>query len=303
MSTEDRDLETAEQLTEDLGLEEPQETDGEPERVEDQPDTAEEQLPEGEGEETALEEVEPDKPKRTDVVPLKTFKEEQRKHREAKARLAQFEALQQIGEAPAELAQAKEPEKSPLETWVDTNAERLKEEPELSPPAAIIVQETRWQREQAQRAADQNTAQGQHNTMVRSIAVAKATFNADARGEGLDFDTVVQAGAGQLTESDKAMIRVAGDQAGEEIYDRCLRRARQPGSPSADEINAAVRAHRQSRWANPTAPNPQQNRPKPKGGKEPPTREQVLRRPQQPQRLHERLGIEFPSYEESAGKA
>ena len=56
---------------------------------------------------------------------------------------------------------------------------------------------------------------------AETSAVAKQKMTADTHGEGLDFDSVIAAGGGNLSEGDKLAIRQSKDPASEK-YRRCI---------------------------------------------------------------------------------
>jgi hypothetical protein len=251
------------------------------------------------GEDEAPAAPQPKPQRRSDNVPLKTHITTVKQLREARRKLAQYEAAKEFGgEAPAPKV---EDEKGPIDTWIESHAEALKDDPDLAVPAAILKADREWQRNHVQLREAQQTAQQRKRTLETSIAVAQRTLTADEQGEGLDFDTVTDKGADLLTADDRSIIRAAGSQAGEEMYARCLRRAREAGD---EDIRSALKARRRSLATNP-APN-SQTRPKtsaaqntsqqparPKGtGREPLTRQEILRRGS-PVLPSDRLGIKF----------
>jgi hypothetical protein len=134
----------------------------------------------------------------------------------------------------------------------------------------------------------QVTNQARQN-MARSIATAKVTMDDEAMGDGLGFDAVVAAGAGFLTEDDKAAVRAAGKRAGNLLYQICREYAETADTDEGDRIRASLK---------PAA----KNTPKPSGTAtpkskqiQPPSRRDALRQTQTAApTAAERLGIQFP---------
>lgn len=231
-------------------------------------------------------------------VPLSSTIRLERENRRLRREVAQFQAERQMQLEPQPQPEPAQAEPSPFQKWAADNAEELKVDPNLPIPASVMLAEQQWQGQQAERRQQHAAAARQQTDLRTSIAVAKSTFTAEACGDGLDFDTVVAAGAGYLTEADKAIIRAAGSQAGEETYARCLKRARANEVP---EIVDALDARRQRRPAArqqpagpQSAPRQSSNNNRQPQAKAPPTRQQALAaRARRPIRAHEALGLGY----------
>ncbi|MCE5324895.1 MAG: hypothetical protein LLG01_00625 [Planctomycetaceae bacterium] len=271
----------------------------EPAPVEDE-QPAEDLEPVDEAEE-AIEEAEPTdeepapeqaaKPKAAKTVPLATHIKTERENRKLRRQLAEFRTLQQL-EQPAAPQKPAEAAPSPFEKWEADNAEALREDPSLPVPAKIMREQREWDRQQQVQATASTTAEQEAHTRRVSIAQTKAKYSAEDFGDVLSFDTIVSQGASLLTQDDIRDINAVPGRVGEKSYRLCLERLRQSDPDVAREINAALRARRQSRTANPANPSTKTATPTRKAN--PPTREEVLRRGQgRPLRAHEALGLRF----------
>ena len=220
-----------------------------------------------------------EQPKEQKTAPLSATIKLERENRKLRRELAEMRASQIVPETPEE--QPKEPVLSPLEKWEQENAELLSQDPSLPIPASVQIADSNWQRDHT---AQQNVVASQRQyqqAIAQSLAVAKSTMTAEEKGEGLDFESVVMAGAPFLSSEDKNIIRASGKQAGDWTYRLCLKRAHEN---QVEDIAEALRARRQS-LAVPKSPT---NKPKKEAV---PTRQEVLGRGS----VHRSLGIRYPA--------
>jgi len=248
---------------------------GEPDAAEALDESAEaEEQPEGEAVETTPEEpTEQAKPpagepevaatqaaakKTDDTVPLAVHMDLKHRLRDAAQRLAALEADRMM---PAAQAPAAQPEKSPLEKFAEDEGE------DAVPTTQVLMAQGRWERAQNQAQA----ATAAQTTAKRSVQIAVRSMTDETMGNGLGFETVLQLGHSYLTEGDVVDVRAAGDKAGQVLYQRCLQRAVQSGTPEGKLLAQAVKAARTGRTV--TTPPAKKT-----AGKkaEAPTREQIL---------------------------
>ncbi len=200
-----------------------------------------------------------------------------RRARRAERRLAEAEAgslvpQEQIVEAP------KEP--SPLEVWTQENEDY----PDATPPGRVLLADRQFQRQHEQAVQQAQDANADRQALARGIAAAKVSMDEEAMGESLDFDSVVAAGSIYLTERQKATVRTAGEDAGQVLYNFCLRHAKEADTDAGDRIRAAGSApSKQSTQSTLT-----------KRQDQPPTRRETLReQPSAAPTFAERLGIRW----------
>jgi hypothetical protein len=141
------------------------------------------------------------------------------------------------------------PEPSPLEKWVQDNPD----EAEISgPPAAVLVAENNWQKQQAQITAQNQQAKERQERGNASYANAKAKLS--------DFDDIVEMGSRHLSNGDKLDIATAEDPA-MLLYKRCIRATLEAGGPEANLLRQSLKAKAatsQSVSRTPTKTNTQQ---------------------------------------------
>lgn len=312
-------------LNEELGLGEPEQTDdapngggtGDEETLDlDQTHEPQDEVPAEEGtqqDETAEQGAEPAKDGKSGQRQPKTvtveewrYKKLQEKNRKLQRRLAEREALEELTgpQAASQPPQQPEQEPDPLDQWEQEHAEEIKADPDYPVPGRVLRAKQNHDARKAQERQQQAAAQSSQQVAKVSLARAKVKYASD---DALNFMGVVNEGKALLTPTDWSIIRSAGEETGEQLYSRCLKRIRQSGSEAADEIDEAITARRQSNGASPDKPNPPLRTPnsnRPNNGQrqrvqqtqrneEPPSREQILGRTG-PMRAHQRLGIRFP---------
>ena len=204
--------------------------------------------------------------------------ETRKTNKEMRARLAEFEAMSQIEPEP-ELPDEKQ--LSPMDEWESSEDY----DPDMPIPGKVAIAERRFQKESASKVSAARAQYANRIAMERSINIAKATYVESEMGENLGFDTVVSNGMALLTPTDQRIIKAAGDQAGEEVYERCLKRLRASGTPVGNLVKAAYGKHKTS------TPTPQPNPKKKEGAPPVPTSSEVLGRTVSP--VIGRLGLQF----------
>lgn len=196
--------------------------------------------------------------KTADTVPLAVHMDLKHRLRETTQRLASLEADRMM---PAAQAPAGPPEKSPLEKFAEDEGE------DAVPTSQVLLAQGKWERAQSQAHATR-TAQA---TAQRAVQVAVRSMTDETMGDGLGFETVLSLGHTFLSEGDLVDVRAAGDKAGTLLYQRCLQRAVQSGTPQGKLLAQAVKAARTGRTV--TTPAAAKTAAKKAGA---PTREQIL---------------------------
>lgn len=113
----------------------------------------------------------------------------------------------------AQLAEKNEPEpeiKDPLDGLSDDE-----------PVTAGEVRKSHKAQEDRRKAEQIET---QKQTANRSYIAAKQELTTDKAGEGLDIDTVMREGAGNLSERDKQVVLAAGEKCMQKMYELCIER-------------------------------------------------------------------------------
>jgi hypothetical protein len=192
-----------------------------------------------------------------DVIPLATHMELKHQLRDARALLAQLQAQQMVGAQ----AQQTEPTKSPMEKFIETEGK------DAVPPAEIHLAQEQWRQDQAAQKATTTAT----TTAAMAVHAARVSLTDETVGEGLGFDTVLQLGHTLLTEGDKLDVRMAGENAGTLLYQKCLERLVRSNTPAGNLVKAAVRAVRAAKPIASTI-----TKTKTVQTREAPTREQVL---------------------------
>jgi hypothetical protein len=236
-----------------------------------------------ETEEEVPDEVQPAKqPEKT--VPVAAVIARERENRRLRQELARYQAKEQLGAEPQAPPEPAEP--SPLEQWEKANTDAIRDDPNISPPYAVMKADREWQNRQTQAQQQVAAVQSARHTIAVSLNEARLSYGEARTGKGLDFNTVTELGTTLLTDEDKQDIRAVPTRSGEKMYRLCLQRLRESGS---EEIKAALVARK-------TQPKP------PVGGNSatitkpikqgnPPTRQQALRRDQV--RPHQRFGLQY----------
>jgi hypothetical protein len=207
--------------------------------------------------------------------------EYRRKFRRAQSRVAELEAVNVL---PEEQRVTVPDAKSPIDIFAEQNAD----DPDAPIPLSVQLAQQKFEKSRQELTQQAQAANQSRQAMAQSIATAKVSMDEDAMGEGLDFDAMISAGGGFLTEHDKAAVRAAGPRAGKLLYQICREYAQDADTEAGDRVRAALQ---------PT------NTPKPKAEAttkttkqaEPPTRREALQRTQKSApTAAERLGIRFP---------
>lgn len=188
--------------------------------------------------------------------------EYRRKLRRAQARLAELESgsvlpKEQLVEVPQE--------KSPIEVFAEQNAD----DPDAPIPLSVQLAQQKFEQNRQQLVQQAQATNQSRQQMAQSIATAKVSMDEDSMGAGLDFDSVIAAGAGFMTDHDKAAVRAAGPRAGNLLYTICREYAQQADTDDGDRIRAALKTG--------NTPKPKaQAQPKTKKQAQPPTRRQAV---------------------------
>ncbi|MDO8302916.1 MAG: hypothetical protein Q7T18_06730 [Sedimentisphaerales bacterium] len=160
--------------------------------------------------------VSPDKPKET--VPLATFLDEKKNRKSTELQLAEERgrrmALEEIVKSGA---------KSPEQTIPDASPLDGRDKGDLMTVADYEAIE-QSKNEKAQREAEEMSQRDRVTAAQESYQTAVVEYSAEKVGEGLDLQSVINAGEKNLTPGDKLDISMGGKRAIQIAYERCMLR-------------------------------------------------------------------------------